>query len=491
MAVTPSVESEQSEPTKQSSRVEIGERSVEESELKITSLESRIRLERATTAVLISPIRTLPVELLAEIFGRAIDDDTHIEDAFRISQVCSDWRQVAHSTPLLWTRCMKIDLRKSKQRRGICHVDGPITSWLARSAPLPVPISLTLAPEDIDHCVLEEVLRIAPRWKSLELRVLGSDPTPSPSLVNRIAECRLDSLEELDLGMEALDDEDIDLPAFPIFTAPRLRRLTMSTTHYHGSIAMCMPWSQLTDLALNSSLPNIALDTLAWCPNLIWASVSTSGWNELPKVDRDIFTLSHLHTLSLFFFGSAKHVTPFFNYFAAPALAELRLDFGDMFTIERWTEAHFSAFQLRAPHITRLEFYHSDITSDDLRTVIRLAPFLTHLTLRYSDHCVDDALIGTLSCKDGVTPMGSHLHTLVLENHHNIFTEDILAGMIASRWWTDAELASHFIPPAVARWTLVRLWSISRRSGEEFSQRFLDAMEDLRSRGLPLDLKLF
>ncbi|KAJ7264904.1 hypothetical protein B0H12DRAFT_986153, partial [Mycena haematopus] len=76
----------------------------------ITSLESQIRAlvelrdrERACIAALrhlISPIHTLPVELLAEIFELAIGEDD--EAVFRISQVCSDWRQVAHSTPRLW-----------------------------------------------------------------------------------------------------------------------------------------------------------------------------------------------------------------------------------------------------------------------------------------------------------------------------------------------------------------------------------------------------
>ncbi|KAJ6451610.1 hypothetical protein C8R45DRAFT_752344, partial [Mycena sanguinolenta] len=50
---------------------------------------------------ILSPMRTLPVELLAEIFDLAIDDYAHIRDAHRISQVCSDWRQIAHSTPRL------------------------------------------------------------------------------------------------------------------------------------------------------------------------------------------------------------------------------------------------------------------------------------------------------------------------------------------------------------------------------------------------------
>jgi hypothetical protein len=56
--------------------------------LKIISLDELRDRERACFAALkflIPPIRTLPVELLADIFGVAIHDDTHIHDAFRIS----------------------------------------------------------------------------------------------------------------------------------------------------------------------------------------------------------------------------------------------------------------------------------------------------------------------------------------------------------------------------------------------------------------------
>ncbi|KAJ7928849.1 hypothetical protein B0H13DRAFT_1597074, partial [Mycena leptocephala] len=90
------------------------ERFITESEAKITSLQSQIdalvevsNYERNTVAALrhlIAPIHKLPVELMAEIFLLAIRDDyTHIKDTFRISNVCSHWRQVADRTPRLWT----------------------------------------------------------------------------------------------------------------------------------------------------------------------------------------------------------------------------------------------------------------------------------------------------------------------------------------------------------------------------------------------------
>ncbi|KAJ7251150.1 hypothetical protein B0H12DRAFT_994479, partial [Mycena haematopus] len=67
----------------------------------LVELRDRERACVAALRHLISPIHTLPVELLAQIFELAIRDYIP-KDLFRISQVCSHWRQVSHSTPRLW-----------------------------------------------------------------------------------------------------------------------------------------------------------------------------------------------------------------------------------------------------------------------------------------------------------------------------------------------------------------------------------------------------
>ncbi|KAJ6501937.1 hypothetical protein C8R45DRAFT_818460, partial [Mycena sanguinolenta] len=102
---------EQRERTRKSSRADI-ERFIQESESKISSLESQISAlvqlrDREGVCVttlrdLIAPIHTLPVELLLEIFELAIRAGSHVGDVLRISQVCSGWRQVAQNTPRLW-----------------------------------------------------------------------------------------------------------------------------------------------------------------------------------------------------------------------------------------------------------------------------------------------------------------------------------------------------------------------------------------------------
>ncbi|KAJ6466230.1 hypothetical protein C8R45DRAFT_839337, partial [Mycena sanguinolenta] len=111
-----------------SSKTDI-ERFIEDLEQKIISLESQISAlvelrdrERACVDslryIIISPIRTLPIELLVEIFELAIDDKTHIKDVYRISQICADWRKVAHATPQLWTRPICVDLAGRSGNRG-------------------------------------------------------------------------------------------------------------------------------------------------------------------------------------------------------------------------------------------------------------------------------------------------------------------------------------------------------------------------------------
>ncbi|KAF8208499.1 hypothetical protein K438DRAFT_275591 [Mycena galopus ATCC 62051] len=456
---------EQTERTRHSSRSDIA-RFLEESELKITSLEFQTSTpaERACVAALkhiLAPIHILPVELLAAIFELAIGDDTHIKDAYRLSQVCENWRQVAHGTPQLWTRRLQIDLKSGYSK---VYADG-LKAWLARSVPLPIHISLMLRSTDINPRMLEDVLSIAPRCRCLELGQ-GRFPLP-PHLISQLFQSRLDILEQLDLW-EIHDigvvDRGIDLIAIP---RPRLRTLRICIGS--NSSQILMPWSQLTDLSLFVKAPNIALDILSYCANLIRASISTPRSGDKLLRERNIHALTYLHTLSVTLFGVDEHITPFLDFISAPVLRELQMHY----TLGHWTEAHFTAFQLRAPPITRLEISSANITSDDLRAAILHAPSLTHLEILFCDHSFDDALIRALHYKDGVTPLVPCMHHFVFRPHKHEFTQDILAAMIISRWCTDTKLASHVGTPIVARWTHVEL--------QGFDQHFFDMLKELPS----------
>ncbi|KAJ7321982.1 hypothetical protein DFH08DRAFT_969871 [Mycena albidolilacea] len=76
----------------------------------ITALIELRDLERATGVTLLSlvtPVRSLPIELLSEIFmltigpsiAKQLSSQPCIQDVFPVSHVFSDWRHVAVGTP--------------------------------------------------------------------------------------------------------------------------------------------------------------------------------------------------------------------------------------------------------------------------------------------------------------------------------------------------------------------------------------------------------
>ncbi|KAJ6455385.1 hypothetical protein C8R45DRAFT_592248 [Mycena sanguinolenta] len=290
---------EQRERTNGSSQAGI-ERLIEESESNIISPESQINTpielrdrERAYVAELrnlIFPITKLPVELVAEIFHLTIrGDDRHVWDALGISQVCSYWRQIAHSTPRLWTGPMEVYIRQGRGSDGEqAYVDG-LKTWLQRSAPLSVPITLLLGSgyyKNNNNRIPHGILSTAPRWRSLRLDV--PDTTPL-SFVRQLSEGQFDSLEELDLEPDYFTGFR---PTTPIsFVVPRLRKLRMNLWSNVLPIDILLPWAQLTVLTLISDFSNIALDILAQCTSLVQATVTTTVWTMSPPARQDILAL--------------------------------------------------------------------------------------------------------------------------------------------------------------------------------------------------------
>ncbi|KAF7357505.1 F-box domain-containing protein [Mycena sanguinolenta] len=429
---------EQTDRTRQSSKAEI-ERFIEESEQKIISLESQICTlvalrdrERACVDSLrhiISPIRTLPIELLIEIFLLAITDNSlrrtihdRIRDAHHITQL---------------------------------YADG-LEGWLARSAPLTVPVSLRLGHRIvINPCTLELLIRIAPPSALLAL---------------------LDSLEVLDLSLIGTDYEMTERPAFAM--VPRLRK--MSITIYSDEPDVLIPWAQLTYLTLDCDTLDIILDIMTHCTALTHASIGTRAMHNYIGAHRPLLALCHLHTLSLQFICSELMVH-FLGSVSAPALQELHLNASDLSDSIQFEKP--LAFLVRSPNITRLDVRCGSVgpTSHEVIVVLRHTPRLTHLEL-HDRRSLDDTLFDVLSYKAGVAPLVPHLHSLVLDRvvDPDGFAEEALEHMLASRWQADGEVTSG--PPTVARWSYVGV------GGYRYSEQLMNTVEMLQRKGLPLEL---
>ncbi|KAJ7626646.1 hypothetical protein DFH06DRAFT_1339335 [Mycena polygramma] len=265
---------EQTARTRTSSKTRIKEL-IEECESKTDSIESQIAAlvdqrdrERTTASALrwiIAPVRTLPVELLVEIFLLTLSNDSVIQDAFRVSHVCSDWRRIAQGALLLWKGPIEIQddifLRSED-----AYVDG-VKTWLARSAPLCIPVRI----DTQLSVLLEAVQSIAPRIQSL---VVGRS-VPF-SFFRRLADHGLDTLEELNLQ----------------------------------------------DLALRGAVTELALNILSQCRNLVMTTIAMHGG---VPIHARIVSLNHLRTLSVQFTSTAS--PPFLESISAPNVENLDLYF--------------------------------------------------------------------------------------------------------------------------------------------------------------------
>ncbi|KAJ6622716.1 hypothetical protein B0H10DRAFT_877768 [Mycena sp. CBHHK59/15] len=434
----------------------------------------------ATLRDAIAPVRKLPVELMAEIFLFAVyvrttkrDSATQLVKAvLRLSQVCTYWRHLAHSTPRLWAGCRKFELHPRASRDPYLSLT---KAWLERSAPLPNPIHLSIrihlsGRDGASTAPLTDVLLgIANRWRALHWHTYTLAP------LVQLSAGTLQNLETLYLDGGLIIGPQPKVTAF--LTAPRLRKATL---HKIGNMELIsMPWSQLTDISLNHESPKACLDVLLQYPSL-------SGRSETTTV------LTQLKTLELGFIplGQGRsYFMPFFQHLNAPALQALVMQLDSDLV---WSTTEFTLFQLRSPRIQRLTINYSSLGSEHLRAALKHARSLTHLRLFRCDRCVDNSLLDALRYSDLQTePLAPNLRSLRWHSVSDAFEEELLEAMIRSRWWTDQQLRalSPSRAPAVARWKCVDVSKgVPGSRARKYSKKFLIGIRELRAEGLDVEI---
>lgn len=212
-------------------------------------------------AAVLSPVRTLPPELLGEIFitslptvwkntARAPKHSLSYKGAVLLpGQVCRHWRNVALATPRLWS-AISVD----PPRGGDLNL---MKSWLSRSAQSPVIIALgdpLLSAFFASNEIINTLCAHAHHCHRLALHV-----RMSPSSVRDISECQFTTLRTLELNMDSMDGSwDLSTSA-PLLSKVTLLR-TANSSHHNPNIP-AMQWIQLTQLTL--VMPSLAAHQLA------------------------------------------------------------------------------------------------------------------------------------------------------------------------------------------------------------------------------------
>ncbi|KAJ7045020.1 hypothetical protein C8F04DRAFT_521768 [Mycena alexandri] len=360
-----------------------------------------IVVDMADTQDLSLGIHSLPSEVLAgEIFPLVAHGDRWRRKILVLDQVCTHWRHILHSSPLLWTNCIPINTR---QFSGLSSADSLVASyftavkmWLARSAPLPVPVSLNWSAfrpgtDDFSRAV-DIFTEISGRWKSLHIDarwaeeatvyVLRALERQSPGTLHALTEVAFNSFPVW-----------IRAPVPPFTTIPDRQFIRPLEV-------VSIPWSQLTQLGLISASALTCRTVLLKCTNIV-----SAGWEGVTEDDSNlsaelsITTLTHLSLLRLSVSQASIRAA---GNLVLPALTTLEL-LHDARMV--WPHpAVFSLLPLSNIQKLTLNVALDVLESADLCALLRCTPGVTELKLD-TPFGIENAFLDALRADGPVTEL--------------------------------------------------------------------------------------
>ncbi|KAJ7644564.1 hypothetical protein FB45DRAFT_999566 [Roridomyces roridus] len=432
-------------------------------ESKILEL-SRLRQEKresiASLKELIAPIHTVHAELLVEIFQMASAEAIFwLDPVLVVSQVCAQWRWLVCKTPLLWAGDLELDFERPPCASYL-HM---AKTFLERSAPLPIPISVKSAPSHTSP-LFQYALSLAPRWKSL--RFQSSDI----SGLLPLAGDALENLESVHLTERRYLTASVDV----FLGASRLRTVTLDVW---GILCFPMPWSQLVHLNIKdpySLSAQTCLNILLQCKHATLRLRFNSG-SEHGRVNSDLVYAT---------------IMPFFARLALPALTTLEIHGPTASSGTFWSSRDFTSFQLRCPNIRSLELGGYQIPVSDFASILESSEQLVELRLTFCFSGADlvHSVLKLLQFRSDAPPKVPRLERMYMEPLFvRALDASVLLKTINSRWWSDEQLAAMSAPPPVARWKVFEI--VRHGSDQPHRRQFLERLEKLRREGLQVDLK--
>ncbi|KAF8154894.1 hypothetical protein B0H34DRAFT_799627 [Crassisporium funariophilum] len=377
----------------------------------------------------LSPIRKLPPEILAEIFLCAAGDSSVAWPAsgqggmpWLLGNICSYWRTVFLSLPKLWQEFhLKLGIGEQK---GVLEL---AKTCLHRSGKELLTFSFEADTSEMVFAILDVLTLHSERWKDVSIDV-GRLSTCLTSLSG--ARSRVPNLQKLHLGTSAMDTMSSRVILDTFADAPSLRQVSISrlTQPFHF---LRIPWSQITCLTSKFSTfqEGEFSQILRHATNLV--SFSTEGERILEVTASQPVLLPYLRKLAITNKGS--YIAKSFQFLTAPNLKELHLHAITPFNPEQ-TVAMLARSGCKLSHL-RLEASRDPdaLWEENIGIVWLLAelPSLVYLDLSVlkSEDDICPRITYRLSASQPLLP---NLETLVIEDNYCVSVH-ALTEMVASR----------------------------------------------------------
>ncbi|KAJ7058474.1 hypothetical protein C8F01DRAFT_291805 [Mycena amicta] len=276
---------------------------------------------------LLAPIRRLPMEVLQAIFVACLPTERHAamvaEDApILLMQICNSWRQVALSTPRLYTR-FHVDAVYTENPdyypEMIAHLFqwrlSTMKLWISRSRSLPLSISLSgYTPTDTDATSIEDwrifpffaaLLDAASQWGDIVLDI-PEQMLDAPGFL-ALTPKHVPHLRRLELSPRIYSpDHKARWGNAPFFASRTLRSVHFDSPSLVSPISLPLQWATITDLTIRGpswqlafTLESLLTFLFPACSSLVYFTLSMSEYGRVLPVMGQIEAPA-LQTLTLY-----------------------------------------------------------------------------------------------------------------------------------------------------------------------------------------------
>jgi len=391
------------------------------------------------------PILKLPAELLGEIFFHCLlttadgCKDNYVTPnqntaPLLLCWVCMHWRQVALSTPVLWSSFSAFRVA------GVPGIGSyGMQFWLDHSQQHPLSFHLSFQPRD-PRCSYELLRLFIPHIDRCCDISIDLDDTIACQLLS-LSTTETASLRSVSLNTHYCTKDVIERIPSLISSFTNIRRLSWGTRYNKiPTLLANIPWSQLDFVELWFPLrADDLLAILAQCSKVV-EFMSTQVNPSILHMPTPTVLYPRLRSLYIRCYCSIEPspqccIKELMQHFTLPALRRLTVIHvaDDSMSL---TPEMFGDFLARsACRLESFTFYQNNVIEEDLIACLRL-PYLQHLKeiAITDDHMADRTLRALTYPSDGMDDAGILPRLERMSLFHCYPSNGLAADMIASRW---------------------------------------------------------
>ena len=420
----------------------------------------------------------LPLGILIEIFRIAcqpVKNDYGANKSvtpFFIGSICSRWRDVAWSAPLLWNTIL---LHVSRKYHGQVQLLG-VRLLNARSAPLSIKITSLICEDEYVFCAFDAIMRIlvtrSDYWLTFDSDIL------SPQCHHFLKNIDFPMLTSISFQLK----DTISTPNLPgmFLIAPKL--VDVNLTHYNP--AMLLSWEQVRRLRIKSSSEAECLEALQQSTNLQECHIEYMH-STVSFISKTI-TLTQLKVLHVLLISQETSML-LFDSISLPSLSNLRI------ACKGTKRLLSSITSLVIRSSCNLEQLTIECSFDgaDLIPCLEVIPSLTHLDLTYLDLGLKGLDMGwARHFMASLNPLSNSNRLLLPDLQYFKYKGPVLCDchtiidMLVRRWHlSDDEGTSQSI--RVSKLRLVRIHSTVPYHLPADVQEYGENLINLRKEGMP------